>query len=123
VQSVDNAGVLSAPSNVDSATAVLFTDEPLQPANGQNPRVYAAHFTELRVAIDAMRRTAGLAPLWGGAAANGTISASAVTQMRQALAEARAALGLGPVSYTHPSIAAGAVISAIDIQELRNAIK
>lgn len=110
----------SAPSNVDLATTMLFTDDPL--ATGI--AVKAIHVTELRAAVNSLRALAQLAPATysGGAAAGGAILASNIVELRTALNQARTALSLAPTTFTN-TINAGAPVRAVDLQEIRDAVK
>jgi hypothetical protein len=103
------SGVESPFSNKDLATTVVFTD----PALGvQSTVIKAAHITELRTAVDAVRKLAN-----GGApnaydytdpaitAQSTTVKRIHVIDLRNALDPARAALGLPAVSYTDQTIA------------------
>jgi hypothetical protein len=103
-------------------TVTNFTDDPLV---ASTTPIKAAHITELRTRIDAIRSARGLPPFsWGPApvAGSSTISAQNVLDLRQALREAYVAAGLTPPSYTPPDPAAGVPIRAIHINELRAAV-
>ncbi len=91
----------------DLATTVLFTDPTLVAGTA----VKAAHFTELRTAVDAVRTLAGLS---GGTYTDPTLTpgvttvkAAHVTDLRSALDAARSTLLLPAISYTTPTITAG----------------
>ena len=115
-------GVVSALSNKDLATTVVFTDPALI---AQVTPVKAAHFTELRTAVDAVRKLAN-----GGVANNFSytdpvitaqstpVMAIDVTELRSALDAARSTLGLPALSYT-----AGSTILAVQITELRSGVQ
>ncbi|HET7434620.1 MAG TPA: kelch repeat-containing protein [Thermoanaerobaculia bacterium] len=101
------------------ATTILFTDESLSLT-----KVKAAHFNELRAAVNAVRKLAGLAPAtW----TDPTIVPGVTKVKRQHLIElrtavdtARAALSLPAAIYSHATITAGATkITAADIYDLR----
>jgi len=101
-------------SNVDSA--ILFNDDLL----AAGTRVKRLHFDELRLSINALRASAGLAPFnFDGTYAQTTVRGSHLLSMRNALAEARAALGMTAPSFTD-AVPAGAVIKMVHIQELRD---
>ncbi len=101
-------------SNIDSA--MLFTDDPV----GSSVAVKRTHFDELRLAINAQRAVAGLAPFNFDATYSGTfIRASHLASMRTALTEARQALGMALPVYTD-SATVSTPIRAIHIQELRD---
>jgi hypothetical protein len=117
----------SASSNVDLATTVIFTDDPLV---ARVTTVKAAHLTELRIAVGAVRTLAALAPSTFTDPVLGssmTIKAVHVRELRTALDDARSALMLLPaLSYTDSTLATGAgatLVKAAHIQELRNGVK
>lgn len=91
------AGGTSDYSGYDVATAVAFSDEPLQP---QVTVIKAAHLTELRRAVSAVRTLAGKgAPAWtypdpvsAPASARRAIYLADVTELRSQLDEALARL-------------------------------
>jgi hypothetical protein len=113
----------------DLATTVIFTD----PSLGPGTTIKAAHFAELRTAVDAVRALAGL----GGGSyttdptinAGVTIKAAHLTELRTALDQARASvippMPLPAIFYTTPNIVAGTTttISAPDINDLRNGVR
>lgn len=109
----------------DLATTVIFTDPTITPGS---TTVKAAHFTELRTAVNAVRTLAGLGAfaftdpaLTPGAT---TIMATHVTDLRTALGSARALLPLPVLPYTNPSITAGtSMISAADLNDLRAGVQ
>lgn len=114
-----NGPLVSPFSNVDAATTIVFTDDPVVP---RSTRVQAVHITELRAAVNAMRASAGLAPL----AADPTIGvgllirAQHITAMRTSLNQARAAIGLPSLSFRHPT---PTVVRAVHVRELRDGVK
>ena len=115
---------VSVYSGSDLATTVIFTDPTLTP---QSTGVKAAHITQLRTAVDALRALAGLGP---GSYTDPTLTVAAtgvkaahVTDLRTALAEARTALLLASVAFTRPTINPGMIISAADINELRLGVR
>ena len=120
VRAVSATGV-SADSNTDLATAVVFTDDPL--VSGTTP-VRAAHITQLRTASNAVRSLAGLGAFAFSDAALTPgvtpIRRAHIIDLRTALDEARAALGLPALGYTDPSITAGTTtVRATHIVDLR----
>ena len=119
VRVIDSNGAPSAWSNPDVATNIVFTDDPLS----SGTIIRAVHVQELRTAIDAVRRTAGLPAQWSTYTPTGMVLAQQMTEMRQALYEARLHLGLMPVTYTYDPITAGTVIHAQDVTDLRNGVK
>jgi len=106
-------------SNVDAATTVVFTDDPLVAGS---TIVKLVHVTELRTAVNAMRASAGMSTM----SADGTIAAGAivraqhVSDLRTALSEARAVLGLGSVTFTDSTLI---VIKAVHVEELRAGVE
>jgi hypothetical protein len=118
------AGSAASPlSALDPATTTIFTDDPL----GAGAPVKAAHITQLRTAVNAMRAAAGLgaqAFTDPGLGSGTTIKATHLTQLRTALDQARAALGLSAVAYVDPTISAGSTsIKAIHMTNLRSGVK
>ena len=103
---------------------ILFTDDPVRP--GATP-IRAVHFTELRMHIDGLRRTAGLAPfgwtdpvLRAGAT---RVRLVHLLELRQALDAAYRAAGRTPPSWTDAAPAAGTTpVRAVHITELRAAV-
>lgn len=116
-----NAGGTSGDSNVDLATTVIFTDDPLQPGVTV---IKAVHLAQLRTAVNAVRALAGLAAAtFTDAASPGVVvKAVHITELRTALDQALSALGLPSGGYAN-TITAGAMIRAIDFQEIRNRVK
>jgi hypothetical protein len=113
----------------DLATTVIFTD----PSLGAGTTIKAAHFAELRTAVDAVRALAGLG---GGSyttdhtinAGVTIIKAAHLTELRTALDQARASvippMPLPAILYTTPNIVPGTTtISAADINDLRNGVR
>jgi hypothetical protein len=107
----------------DLATTVVFTDPTLAV---RSTTIKAAHVTQLRTAVNAVRVLAGLAP---GTYTDPAITARMtkakavhVTDLRTALAAARAALSLPAVTYARGSLTA-AEVRAQEIAELRNGVK
>jgi hypothetical protein len=118
-----NGGTPSPDSNVDLVTTVLFTDDPLV---AQTTPVKAAHLTELRTAVNAVRTLAALsAAVWTDNAPSGVnIKAVHVTELRTALAAARTPLGLSALTYTNPTLTPQtSIVNAIDFTEVRNGVK
>jgi hypothetical protein len=114
----------SADSNFDLATTVIFTDPTLTTTV---TLVKAAHFTELRTAVNAVRALAGLgASSLTDPTLDSTVTVKAVhlTELRGALDPARSALGLAPVSYTDPTITAmSTLIKAAHVGDIRAGVQ
>lgn len=121
VRSADAVGNLSAPGNVDVATAITFTDSPLTVGT---TLIKGQHVTELRQAVDAVRATANLsAATWTDATlTNVTVKAVHVTELRTNLDAALTALGIATSSYTDPTLS-GVAIKAIHLEEIRQRVK
>jgi hypothetical protein len=127
--SVSSTGVridsitLAASSYVCSSCSAPFTD----PLVAGVTEVKGVHVTELRSRINAQRVRFGLSALaWTDPTLTpaGTVPIKAVhvTEMRAALGAAYTAHGLPAPTYTDPGLAAGMVVKAIHITELRNAV-
>ncbi len=112
-------GQSSAFSNIDAATTMVFTDDPIV---ASSTKVKAVHLTELRAAVNAMRAAADLAPLGSdpSVAVGAIIRAHHITDLRTALDAARSAIGLPAIAYTDPS---PTLIRAVHITQLRNGVK
>lgn len=121
VRSADSGGNLSAPGNLDVATAITFTDNPLTAGTSL---IKAQHVTELRQAVNAVRTTANLsAATWTDATlTNVTIKAVHVQEMRTNLDAALTALALTPSSYTDSSLA-GVAVKQVHVDEIRQRVK
>lgn len=116
------SGNSSLPSNIDLATAVSFTDKPL--IAGVTV-VKAQHIDELRVAVNAVRATAGL-PLasWTDTSLTGVVvKAVHITEIRNNLNQALLSMGFGPPSYTDPGLSAGTVIRKSHVEDIRQAVR
>lgn len=114
----------SSDSNIDLATTVMFTDDPLVVSTTQ---VKAAHVTELRTAVNAVRT---LASLGAGSYTDPTITATVtsvkaahINDLRTAINAARAALALSTISYGETVTASATTVKASHITELRNGVK
>lgn len=106
-------------SNVDAATTVVFTDDPLV---AQTTVVKLVHMTELRTAVNAMRLSANLPSMSADATigAGLLVRATHISNLRTALNEARAAIGLPALTFTDATLT---TIKAVHVQELRNGVK
>ncbi|MGZ7042092.1 MAG: hypothetical protein ACXVH7_09915, partial [Thermoanaerobaculia bacterium] len=121
VRAVDATNV-GLPSNKDLATTMLFTDDPVVAGS---TIVQAAHLTELRTAVNAVRKAAGLPPATctDPSSAGILVKAVHITELRSSLDAARSILNLPTMSYTDPGLAAGDAIKAAHIQELRTGVR
>ncbi|MBI3805077.1 MAG: SBBP repeat-containing protein [Nitrospirae bacterium] len=138
VRAVDSAGNTSGYSNVDLATTLPFTNDPIV-SFSENPSaptiIKAVHFIELFKAVNAVRKTAGLAPFsWSTTDGQGNpilppaqgnpIRAQHVIDLRNKLNEGLTALGLTALSYTDPTLTVGSTfVKKAHIQDLRQAVK
>jgi hypothetical protein len=106
-------------SNVDAATTIVFTDDPLV---AQSTIVKLVHMTQLRTASSAMRLSAGLPSMSADVTigAGLPVRATHITSLRTALNEARAAIGLPALTFTDATLT---TIKAAHVQELRNGVK
>jgi uncharacterized repeat protein (TIGR03803 family) len=107
-----------------SATAFAFTDEPLP----QQTQVKAAHFVELRQAINTLRANHGLAAFVFSdptlASGSTVVKASHLAELRTALDDVYGGLGRPAPTYTDAAITAGlTVIKRVHILELRSAVR
>ncbi|HEV7922812.1 MAG TPA: hypothetical protein VGR02_18655 [Thermoanaerobaculia bacterium] len=122
VRVVDGNGVSSAASAADVATAMTFTDDTI---TAGVTVIRGVHFAQMRKAIDALRAEAGQAAAWGPDYPDltGTVLAAQVNEMRTALAAARSQLGLPPITYPTPVLAAGTPILRSDFVQMRSGVK
>jgi len=119
VRAIDSLGNKSAYSNTVVATAITFTDATL--TAGVTP-VKQVHFTELRQAIDSVRRTAGLpGSAWTDPSLAGkTVRSVHMEEMRMALGQALFALNApAPVFSDSPASSGTTPIRKAHIDELR----
>lgn len=112
-----NGPATSNYSNADLATTVVFTS----PTLTSGTVIKAAHFHELRSAVNAVRALAGLSPFSfsNPPATGGAFRKTHVEELRTNLAAARAVLGVPAISFTDPTLSAGSTIKAVHVNELR----
>jgi len=123
VRAIGPTGLQSAYSNIDVATTIVFTDDPLVK---KTTIVKAAHLTELRTAVNALRVSAGLtAYTFTDATLDSTVTVKAIhiTELRTALDAARTAAALPAMTYTYTITAPTTLIHATDVAEIRNGVK
>jgi hypothetical protein len=121
VRAVDSSGP-SPYSNTVMATAVTFVDEPV---TAGVTLIKAQHFTEVRQAVNAVRKTAGLPDAaWTDPNLVGaTVRAMHMQEMRDSLNEALTTLKVKQMpAYTDPTLGSGpggTIIKKVHIEELR----
>jgi hypothetical protein len=122
VRAVDSSNNFTNYSNLDLATAITFTDDPL--VSGTTI-IKAQHILELRQAINAIRSLANLqAATWTDASPQGvSIKAVHVQEMRTNLDQALNALSLPVQSYTDSTLSSTLSIKRVHFDELRQAVK
>jgi len=118
------SGVRSAPSGVDLATTILFTDDTIL---AQQTSVAVVHFTQLRTAVNAVR-TLGQLSAYAFTDPALTVRTTQVkrvhlAELRTALDQARAALSLPAWSYADPTVPPGVFIRAVHVSEVRGGVK
>jgi hypothetical protein len=111
-------GTIRARSTPDIATTVAFTDPATVSVPGMH--IKAAHLTELRTAVNAVRTFAGLAPYAyaGTIATGGVVRGQHVAQLRTALSQARSTIAM-PMTLS----AFGPVVKAVHVEELRAGVR
>ncbi len=114
-----NGTVTSAYSNIDHATTIIFTDDPL----GIDTPIRAVHLTQLRTTVNAVRVAAGLSALTytDPNPAGVAVKAVHINELRTALSAALAAIGKS-ASFSG-TVSSGTPIRAIHFQELRDLVK
>ena len=124
VRAIDASSRPSPFSAPDAAATQSFTNDPVV---ATITTIKAAHITELRQAVNALRATAGLtASVFTDPVLSGSIKVKAihVQELRTASSAARGALGLSAASYTDASLTPGSSsVRAVHIQELRSSVK
>jgi len=115
----DDAGHYSPMSKPAIFVAMDFTDDPLVAGT----LIKAQHVNELQIAVNLVRGAIGrpqasFTPVTVGS----LLFASTMQQLHDSLADARTFIGL-PTTWDNPVIAPGAVVRAVHVQELRNAMR
>ena len=113
----------TAASNVDLATTVAFTDDPVQ--LGVTP-IRAGHVTQLRTAVNAARAAAGrpLATWTNANLAQAPVRTEDVEELRAALNDARGAAGMVAALFSDaPLVKNSTTIRKTHLKELRQAVK
>lgn len=122
VRAVDSQGLTTAASNLDLATAISFTDDPLV---ANTTTIKAQHLVELRQAVDAVRLLAGLAAaIWTDPSPQGVfIKKVHIEELRTNLDLALTELGLPTQSYTDSVLTTSTAIRKVHFDELRQRVK
>jgi galactose oxidase len=122
VRAVSSSGSSSPPSNMDLATTVGFSDNQLKQTVAV---IKAQHISELRIAVNAVRATAGLPPaVWTDSSLPGIpVKAVHITELRQNLQQALQALGLAIPSYRRSPLTPGLIVKGVDVNEIRQVIR
>jgi hypothetical protein len=118
IEALDSANNVIATSNADLAMIVAFTDDPV---TATTP-IKALHETEIVAAANGLRNLAGLPAFPAPANAGDVIRASHILAIRNAINEARVALGAAPAMFS-TNVAAGSPVRIQDIQDLREAMR
>jgi RHS repeat-associated protein len=121
VRSVSAGGAQSSYSNVALGAAVSFTDDSIVAGV---TTIKSQHFNELRQAVNAVRRVAGLGDAtWAEPNLSGAlVRATHVQEMRDRLNEALAALDIPASPFVDPTLATGAsgtLVKKVHVDELR----
>jgi hypothetical protein len=109
-------------SNVQVVVLTTPTDDPI--ISNVTP-VRAAHFLEMQTAANALRTLAGLPPMSfseGAPVAGAFVRPSHVTELRDAINAARAALGAPQYVWSGTPVSGG-FVRATDVQQLRDALQ
>jgi len=123
VKSADANGNVSPQSNVDLATTIMFSDDPLQ----SQTLIRADHIRQLRTAINAVRHLTPTLQDYNWQQSSATlvgapIKANDIDELRTALDDAMNILGLQAGGYT-PASLAGQPIQTGPITQLRDRVK
>lgn len=112
----------SPPSNADYAAAIGFAGEAILPGS---TTAKAVHVTELRSTINAIRALADLTAFsfTDSSLAGQALKAVHITELRTALNAARTEFGLPAWSFTNTLTPQSSLIRAVDLTEVRDAVK
>lgn len=117
------SGGTIAYSNVDLAVPFNYTDPTLTAGSSI---IKAAHFSELRLAVNAARAAVGYPALTftDPSLAGVAVKRIHLIELRQGVDGVRAAAGLVPVGYTDPTITAGtSLVRAAHVLDLRGGLQ
>jgi hypothetical protein len=129
VRTVDAGMNVSADSNTDFATVVIFADDPIV---AMSTPIKQQHLTDLRNAVNAMRLTANLLafPFTDAVAPTLKVKTTHVNELRTALDAARSAMALAavsnttPIAYTDTTLTVqSTIVKAAHFQQLRDGTK
>ena len=117
-----NTGALSGYSNTDLATTIIFSDDPLTAGVTE---VKAAHLTELRQAVNAVRAAAGLAAAtWTDSAPLGVVIKGVhLQELRTNVDQAYSTIGLWVQPYTDTTLSTAIPVKKVHVEELRQRVK
>jgi hypothetical protein len=121
VRAVDGFGNLSPSSNLDIATAITFTDDPLI---ANSTVIKGQHVMELRQAVTAMLETALMPlPTWTDASLSGIhVKAIHIAELRTNLNAALSGVGVAVNPFTDLALS-GVHIKKIHFDELRERVR
>jgi hypothetical protein len=114
VRATDAGANFSAQSAVDLATT--FSNESVTIAAGMLIRL--ADMSHVYARVNAVRTTAGLAPVTFNGTVGGPVLASHVNAVRTALRDARTSLGLTTPPFTDASITPAVLIKAVHLNQV-----
>ena len=121
IRAADELGQTIAWASPDLATSVTFTDDPLVPGVSL---IRASHIDQLRTASAAMQRLVNFQVVQPITMPVGSfVIASDLVALRDEIERRRRSLGLAPGVYATPGLAAGQLIRAGHIIELRSAVR
>jgi hypothetical protein len=114
-----NANTSSGDSTADLATTVMFTDDPIMP---RQTVIKAVHLTELRTAVNAVRRLAGLsaADFTDSVLRGVPVKAVHIMELQRATTEALVDLGFNSAASAPQP---GSAVRASDLQNARERIR
>jgi hypothetical protein len=130
VRAFDSGNCPSGYTNIDLATTTIFPEDIV----AQVTTIRASHLTELRTAVNAVRRTAGLGDFnWTDSstytqptetpAFGGRVLKDQLQKLRDKLDEARSALGLPAQTYSNQPLSVGVIVYANHILQLRQGVQ